>query len=397
MKDKYNRTVVIFFAHHIEHVPPPLNVATELGRQGYKVYLIGYRKYGVPRYQKLGPNVLLFRMDLRSSGIKIGFIRKVCVLLEFIAKAKKITHKISPRYLITFNEVASLLNAFRFPSVSRKYNWQLEFPESETGSIFEILLKKYSVRSWKYADVMIFPTQVRFSMGAVLDPGIIRKKVMVVHNAPLNTTPGTSGKLDKRLLSEPLEFLHAAECSGRRSILYTGAVGNRYGWSTIIKAVAGRNDFVLLILGIKHELGEREFCEAIQDAKYPENVRWLEPVPYRMLQDILKEGDIGFVTYRGDTLNTRFSAPGKLYEYLKAGLYILTDENACIGSELKEANCGQLFPSQFDESTLNRVLDTLIETGIAGARQRSIDLFSSRFAFEKQLEPLMDDLCKLKY
>jgi hypothetical protein len=86
-----------------------------------------------------------------------------------------------------------------------------------------------------------------------------------------------------------------------------------------------------------------------------------------------------------------------LYEYLKAGLYILTDENACIGSELKEANCGQLFPSQFDESTLNRVLDTLIETGIAGARQRSIDLFSSRFAFEKQLEPLMDDLCKLKY
>lgn len=394
--DDTGRTIVILFAHHVEHVPPPVNLAAELSFNGYRVLLVGYRKYGVSKFQRLGANGWIFRMQLSSSGIRIGFIRKIFALIEFIIRSRSVVNKLKPDYLITFNEVASIVHRFRFPTVVRKYNWQLEFPEEEHSSFFELLLKKYTIKMWKYADVMVFPTLSRYCMASVLNPSIIYKKVFTIHNAPLQRVKA-SGVDENGVLSEALRFLESAKKVGKYTILYTGAVGNRYGWDSIIKAVVSRNDFALLILGTKHDLGRNEFAQAIEGAVYPQNVCWLDPVPYSHLQSVLSFGDIGFVTYRGDTLNTKFSAPGKIYEYLKAGLIIFTDENSCINEAIVDAECGVLFPSSFDEWHINLALDKVKTLEVLRGKANSADLFKRRFAFEMQLQPLLLDLCEHVY
>lgn len=51
-----------------------------------------------------------------------------------------------------------------------------------------------------------------------------------------------------------------------------------------------------------------------------ENVRLFESVDYDKLPEVLKGYDIGVILYKATTLNFRFNAPNKLFEYLTLGM-----------------------------------------------------------------------------
>jgi glycosyltransferase involved in cell wall biosynthesis len=53
------------------------------------------------------------------------------------------------------------------------------------------------------------------------------------------------------------------------------------------------------------------------------NVKIIDQLPHNLLQDLYQKIDIGLILYKDSTLNTKFCAPNKLYEYWSFGIPII--------------------------------------------------------------------------
>src|SRR5688572_18068641 len=172
---KNGRRMVFFCMHPLNNVPPPLNAAIYFGDLGYQVIVVCYYDKGLPRFERLGKGARLLRIDLRSRTLRVTVLRYICAVIEFLWKSAGIVKRIKPDIIITFNEIASMLHG----TVLRRYKhstrmaWLLEFPENLERSLGKSLLFRYSVRSWKYADLIVAPTRERLAMACVLQPGLI--------------------------------------------------------------------------------------------------------------------------------------------------------------------------------------------------------------------------------
>jgi hypothetical protein len=117
---------------------------------------------------------------------------------------------------------------------------------------------------------------------------------------------------------------------------------------------------------------------------------WVDAIDYSEMSHILPMFDVGYVTYIGDTLNTFFPAPGKAYEYLKAGLILLTDRDITIFDDLSCYGCAIFFDKPVAQNDLSKSLASVAtkpET-IAAMKTNARRLFTEKYSFEKQLEPL---------
>jgi glycosyltransferase involved in cell wall biosynthesis len=381
--------ILSIIAHPLTIAPRPMNSAIIFGQEGYSVLLIGYRNENQKKFETLGKGAKIFRISLKSRRIKVGAIRQLFSVLEFVIVATKLINRTSPKFIILFNEIANII--LRFSTTNAiKISWLLEFPEKYNHSIGESLMHWISIKTWKNADAYVFPTITRKAMAAVLEPTIISKPSFIVHNTPLPieipipTTTSENGNSARSQLKKWKE-------SGKIIIIYAGAVGNRYGWDTLIRTVANlENPYRLMIFGKKHPLGIGEFTEAIKDTKFPTNIVWVDSVHYFELNSLISMGDIGFVHYLGDNLNTYFSSPGKLYEYLKSGLAILTDVEACIAEDIRINKAGILFDKPLKHSELEIILQNYSTEQINIMKKNSFKLYNQQYKFNDQMKGLIN-------
>lgn len=393
-RDSKRSILYTLFANPVFNVPPVINSGIYFANQGISNIIIGYKTKESRKIESLAIGSKIFRVKLISRNIPNAQLRKICAVIEFIWVGTKIINRKRPASIALFNEVSFLIS--RFIRKTNQVHWVLEFPENESGTLLEGLIKKMAYKSWIYADAIIFPSNYRKAMGLVLNQSILHKKFFIIHNSPLSNSPNAGISKNFGINTKlALDFISSCQSKGKAVVVYAGAVGNRYGWDSLIKSIGTiPNRFGLLILGVKHELGYNEFNEAVKNCPFPENIAWIDAIPYIDMQYVIKQADIGFVHYRGDTLNTYFSAPGKLYEYLKAGLAILTDKNACIHEDLEASNSAFTFDTPLNDKNLSILLEGLSINDIMEKKQRSRALFLAKYTFEKQMEPLINFINK---
>lgn len=382
------KLVLSFIAHPLIIAPRPTNSAIVLGQNGFKVILVGYRNENQKKIESLGKNAKILRVSLSSRNIKLTFLRQLLSVFEFLYVALILIKRCSPQFVILFNEIANIL--LRFIKINTvKITWLLEYPEKYTYSIGESLMQWLSIKAWKKADVFVFPTKNRKAMAAVLVPEIINKPSFVVHNSPLPSnipTPSVYSSNSQMAISKLKEWKE----NGKIVFIYSGSVGNRYGWDVLIKTIGNIEEpYRLLILGKKHQLGEVEFSNAMIGVRYPNHVEWIDSVPYFELNKIIAMGDFGFVYYIGDNLNTYFSSPGKLYEYLKAGLAILTDSEACIADDIRHYNAGILFCKPITTVKLSEILEQCTQESINEMKKNAQRLYGNSYHFNEQMSGLV--------
>lgn len=390
------KRMLFFCMHPLNNVPPPLNAAIYFGERGYQVIVICYHDEGLPRIERLGEGARLFRMKLRSRKIRISVLRYVFAIVEFLWKCKIIFKRLKPDIVVTFNEIASILQHLELNGRShlKKIAWLLEFPENIDRSLGKKLIFDISVRSWKYADTVIAPTRERLSMACVLQPDLIHKDLFVIHNASLAKEIEFDSRHSKRFY-EVQDFVQDGLRKDDVKIIYAGAIGNRYGLDQLILAVGNSEQPIsLLVLGKKHDLSLREFNDALSKVKYKKRVQWIDSIDYREMKLILPWFDVGYVTYVGDTLNTYFAAPGKVYEYLKAGLIILTDAGITICDDLVQYQCGVFFEKPVQAKQIQERLELLAGklSSVPVMKDNARKLFIEKYSFEKQMEKLTEHL-----
>ncbi|HLF33868.1 MAG TPA: hypothetical protein VI583_06510 [Cyclobacteriaceae bacterium] len=295
-----------------------------------------------------------------------------------------IINRYRPSWVILFNEIGSLFNQLIRNENIKKISWFLEYPESYTKSFGEKLIQQFSFIASGKANCLIFPTQVRKAMAFVRQPSLMSRKSYVIHNVPCLAEEVSRNKTAySGSYGEAMSFLK--EDPGAIHIIYAGAVGNRYGWDSLIKAICLiQKNIRLLILGVKHPQGLREFNHAILNCGKTSYIKWLDPVPYNELESLLQLADMGYVIYRGDNLNTYFSAPGKLYEYLKSGLVLLTDTDCCIADDLTWKKAGVFIRRPFDYTGILTALSEIEKDDLNVMKLNSRELFETKYNMEIQ-------------
>ena len=341
--------VLIVQVAPIERTPPLRNCAAHFARRGAKVIVIGYKNKNSSKYERLGRNQWIIRLDLRSRKIRIKAIAQIFALIEFLYAIRKIMRRISPGTFVAFNDLACLCFAVCIPQrYTTRIAWLLEFYHGETKGIYNKISMAVTSRFWRRADALVVPTRERLALHLCFRPECLIKKHFVIQNAP---------NMDDQTLPEAKEVIDVPFLSrsvpARLRIVYSGGIKPGHGLENLIKAAGLMSeDIELYILGKRFKTEEtdsytKDFQKQIDwhigESNKRGNIKWLDFVPYTELQRIIRLMDVGYITYEPNTLNTYFSAPGKLYEYLKAGLVVLTDHKSCLKRELAAAGCMEFF------------------------------------------------------
>lgn len=122
------------------------------------------------------------------------------------------------------------------------------------------------------------------------------------------------------------------------TVVYAGAVMKSRRIQELAKAVAElAPKFKLLIVGKGDAI---EPIKEIASTNPEMKVHFTGAVPYKCLGAILSKCDMGFVYYPTNTLNNRFCASNKVYEYASVGLSMISNENPTIKAELEENHLG---------------------------------------------------------
>jgi len=389
LKTPEDKSVVLVCAHKIWNVPPLLNVPKVLADQGWDATVIGYQADDLPEEESLAKSARIRRLRMRSRALPSATLRKAFATLEFLAAAARQVRHLKPSVLICVNEPASILLRWA-DGVPLKVAWPLEFPEFEMFGSAERLLWQYSSASWPRADFLVAPTAARLALSCGLQPELLERRSFVVHNAPLDGGSLPAATSPKAL--EATSWIRNEQRAGRACLVHAGAIGNRYGINRLIEAVGDVAGVSLLILGKKHALSESEVTQALRDCQDPTRVKWIDEIPYAELPAVLSQAEAGFVHYIGDTINTRFSAPGKIYEYLRAGMVIVTDNDCCISSELAAAGVGFFFSRPASREGIASAVAKLAaaRSELPEMRARARRMFAEEFNLQRQMASLLE-------
>lgn len=172
-----------------------------------------------------------------------------------------------------------------------------------------------------------------------------------------------------------------------RIALYQGYVQPNRGLDRLVRAAAFLdNDIVIVIMGANRGTTQAQLEALIASEGVGDRVKMLPPVPYADLLDWTASADIGLNVASPDySLNVRYFLPNKLFEYLMAGLPVLTSPLEAMVAIVEKYDVGQVLPSLVPAeigAALNRMLADA--TGLARQRSNALQAVRDELNWEKE-------------
>jgi glycosyltransferase involved in cell wall biosynthesis len=185
--------------------------------------------------------------------------------------------------------------------------------------------------------------------------------VTLIRNIPAYQAVSRSDRLRQHLGLGP----------GVRLALYQGGFQSYRGLDRLIRAAAFvEHDIVIVIMGKGSEQRLFELETLIASEGVADRVKILPPVPYAELLDWTASADIGLIIHLPDhSLNIKMCLPNKLFEYLMAGLPVLSSQLDAIVEVIKTYDVGQIV-SSVAPAEIGAAVNTMLADRAALARMR---------------------------
>ncbi|MCR4523807.1 MULTISPECIES: glycosyltransferase [Bosea] len=170
-------------------------------------------------------------------------------------------------------------------------------------------------------------------------------------------------------------------------VLYHGVVAPRRGLETLIDSVhAWPAQYRLTIRG--ESAGD--FREALVNraAALGDRVRFEPAVPPHRVVEAARDADIGIFLLSNSTIHARFALPNKLFEYLAAGLMVVSSDLPEIRKIIEGTACGALLVA-FSADAIAELLNTLTPEQIDQCKRNSLRA-AEAFNFETEGKRLLD-------
>ncbi len=143
---------------------------------------------------------------------------------------------------------------------------------------------------------------------------------------------------------------------------------------------------VIVMMGRAVETTRIQLEELIASKGVADRVKIIPAAPYEELLNWTASADIGLTIFKpGYTRSIRYCLPNKLFEYLMAGLPVVSSELDAIAELLKTYDVGQILPS-LAPSDIGAAINSMLLDPVALARMHSNALATARqnFHWEKE-------------
>jgi glycosyltransferase involved in cell wall biosynthesis len=172
-----------------------------------------------------------------------------------------------------------------------------------------------------------------------------------------------------------------------RIALYQGNLQTNRGLDRLVRAAAFlEQNIAIVMMGKNRGTTQAQLEALIASEGVADRVRILPPVPHAELLDWTASADIGLNVASSDySLNVRYFLPNKLFEYLMAGLPVLTSPLEAIVDVIKTYDVGQVM-SSLAPADIGEAINRMLADPVGLARQRSNALEAARneFYWEKE-------------
>ncbi len=224
------------------------------------------------------------------------------------------------------------------------------------------------------------------SIDAIVAEGIERSKIELIPNG-----------------ADPADFDVNEDREALRSDLgfdgfvavYAGAHGPANGLDLVLDAAAELrdSDINVVLFGdgvVKAELVERARSEGLS------NVHFRDPVSKEQIKRVFAAADVGLHSLADVELFKSAVSPNKLYDYMAAGLPVLTNTEGEVGDMVERAESGLVVGPTGLADGLRRFADVDASTRatFGSNGKRFMEAKRSRGAMARRLEDLLDTVCR---
>jgi hypothetical protein len=120
-----------------------------------------------------------------------------------------------------------------------------------------------------------------------------------------------------------------------------------------------------------------------------DRLRVIGPIPHAHIFDVIRQFDIGFVTYSMNTLNNIYCAPNKIFEYAQAFLPVVSTCQPTIKSIFEDFCIGQLLgcDSQLSSKSLALSIEAVVNN--KDYHLSEIERFLSKYTWQNEIMNLL--------
>lgn len=178
-----------------------------------------------------------------------------------------------------------------------------------------------------------------------------------------------------------------------RIALYQGSLHSNRGLDRLVRAGSFlERDIVIVIMGVGEGTTVSQLEAIIASEGVADRVKILPPVPYAELLNWTASADIGLNVASPDySPNVRVFLPNKLFEYLMAGLPVLTSPLEAIVEVISTYDVGQVVSSLAPEAIAAAINSMLADQVALGRmRRNALEAAQHEFYWEKECSRLID-------
>jgi glycosyltransferase involved in cell wall biosynthesis len=234
----------------------------------------------------------------------------------------------------------------------------------------------------------------------------IYERVMIRRaDATITVNTSIAGELASRYgVQEPLVVMNCPPCRNGyprdpilrrkaglgptdRVVLYQGGFGEGRGLLELVAAMAFVPDAVLVFLG---EGVLRERLEAMaRELSLEASVRFLPSVPQSELLAHSSSADVGVVPFQNSSLNNYLATPNKIFEYLMAGVPVVTSDFPEMARIVRENRVGSVFDPRKPEAIAAAIREVIFNPGHDDMRERAALVARTRYSWEIESQKLI--------
>jgi len=204
---------------------------------------------------------------------------------------------------------------------------------------------------------------------------------LVVENSP----PGDTG-LCGCSVEPAVDFARRNTPEAEYIVVYAGRIGAAVGFAQICSAILALPEkYVLVAAGLVEEGFRREFEQSVAVPR----ILYYGTVPYPHLRRWLRGATVGLALYEPTDINTVHAAPCKMYEYLAAGIPVVTNSYPLALRTIAHNHLGVCVDT-LSAAALAVAIKEVCETEEhAVVSEACSKFFRSRLAYEKHCDQLL--------
>ena len=217
-------------------------------------------------------------------------------------------------------------------------------------------------------------------------------QVSLIRNLPVYQALPKSDRLRQHLGLSP----------SVKVVLFQGNIDPNRGLDKLVHTAKFLDrDIVIVIMGKGVGVTPSELEALAESEGVTEGIRIIPPVPYEELLNWTASADIGVIVSSPDySLNVRMSLPNKLFEYLMAGLPVLSSQLPAVAEVINTYDVGQIL-SSLAPAEIAAAINAMLEDQAALERmhRNALEAAQHEFYWEKerlQLLQLYDEILKMQ-